>query len=95
MTAMRAAEIAGTVTVAYVTTIATALEADASWLVATLAPIGVAALTGYFSARLTTESRLSKVEASVMSEIAGVKTLLEAQGNEFRRYYRLKGPDEV
>ena len=81
MTAVRIAEIAGTSAVAGVATAGAIVETTETreWVMV-LIPMAVAALVGYFTARITTESRLSAIEAK-----------LDSFANEMRRYYRLKG----
>lgn len=81
MTPIRLAEIAGASTVAFATATAATVEGGLAegWF-KVLVPMGVAALTGYFSARITTERSIATLEAKV-----------DALGDELRNYYQRRG----
>ena len=83
MTIERVTEIMVTASVAGVAAVVAMVETQSSELMTIVVPMAVAALVGYFTARITTEQRLSSLEAK-----------LEGFAHEMRLYYRLKGGDE-
>jgi hypothetical protein len=83
MTIDRGLEIVATSVVAGATALVALTEVQAGEVVTVFIPMAVAALVGYFTARITTEQRLSSLEAK-----------LESFANEMRLYYRLKGEDD-
>lgn len=82
MTEIRALEVGGTVAVAAVTGAGVVHEADLSGAWALIVQIGGPALVGYFSARITSERAIERIETKV-----------DALGNELRQYYARKGPE--
>lgn len=79
MTIERIGEVLGTATIAAVTGAGIVQEGQMSGLWQVLIPLGAAALVGYFSARITTESAIS----SLRTEIRLIR-------EELHRYYQIK-----
>lgn len=82
MTVERVIEIGATSVVAGSTALVAMTEAQAGDWMTIIVPMAVAALVGYFTARITTEQRLSSLEAK-----------LDGYAQEMRLYYQLKGRD--
>ena len=89
-TLTRVGEIVGTSAIALATSAGVVAEqaqsvaevGQSDWM-QVLVPIGIAAIVGYFTSRITTESRLSQLESEVRS-----------MRNELRIYYQRRGGDD-
>lgn len=86
MTHDRAVEIAGVAVTSFATVTAGAVAIDASTVLTVLFGIGVAAVSGYYAAQITTTSRLSGLEA----QVAALSQTVKALSDEMHRYYEIK-----
>lgn len=99
MTVIRAAEVGGAVVVATVTTAGAVVEAGLPEWVTWVVPIGAGIIAGYYSARLTTEKAITRLETRLDSTDQAIREVTrsidEGVGglrDEMRWYYQRKGP---
>lgn len=101
MTVIRAAEIGGAAIVASATTAGAVVESGLPGWVSWVVPIGAGIVAGYYSARITGEKTMTRIETRLDGMESAISEVKEVVGKdvgelraEMRWYYQRKGPGE-